>query len=136
MLLTGGFEAHVALPIKPCVPVPGVYLQDRLEFSIAAIDAALHEGHGTFPYSDAGAVFLLKQFGQYQGAGVLTGLGLLLRHTAQRKRLPFTAVFGRTCLPVLGKFFTIGTSDVLPHRLDQPVPSFYLGQGIFPFGGG
>jgi hypothetical protein len=28
--------------------------------------------------------FSLRQFGQYQGAGVLTGLGLRLRHLAQR----------------------------------------------------
>ena len=37
----------------------------------------------------------LRQAGQYQGAGVFTGLGLRLRHLAQRKRLPFTAVLGR-----------------------------------------
>ena len=56
------------------------------------------------------ASFSLRQFGQYQGAGVFTGFGLRLRHLAQRKRLPFTAVFGRTFFPVLGKFFAIGTS--------------------------
>jgi hypothetical protein len=49
----------------------------------------------------------LRQFGQYHGAGVLTGFGLRLRHLAQRKRLPFTAVFGRNFFPVLGKFFAI-----------------------------
>ena len=53
------------------------------------------------------------QFGQYQGAGVFTGLGLRLRHLAQRKRLPFTAVFGRAFFPVLGKFFDIA-SPVTP----------------------
>jgi hypothetical protein len=62
------------------------------------------------PYSDAGVSFWLKQFGQYQGAGVFTDFGLRLRHLAQRKRLPFTAVFGRTFFPVLGKFFAIATS--------------------------
>src|SRR6266404_5811696 len=46
MLLTGGFEAHFALPVEPCVPVPGVHLQDRLEFAAATADAALHERHG------------------------------------------------------------------------------------------
>src|SRR5258708_6888836 len=51
-----------------------------------------------------------KQFGQYQGAGVLTGFGLLLRHLAQRWRLPFTAVFGRTLFPVLNTFFANGAS--------------------------
>jgi hypothetical protein len=51
----------------------------------------------------------LRHFGQYQGAGVLIGFGLRLR-LAQRKRLPLTVVFGRTFFPVLGKFFTIGTS--------------------------
>lgn len=53
--------------------------------------------------------FSLRQAGQYQGAGVFTGLGLRLRHLAQRNRLPFTAVFGRVLFPVLGKFFVIGT---------------------------
>jgi hypothetical protein len=62
------------------------------------------------PYSVAGASFLLKQFGQYQGSGVWTGFGLRLRHLAQRKPLPFTAVFGRTFFPVLRMLFAIGTS--------------------------
>src|ERR1700704_1078776 len=43
-------------------------------------------------------------------SGVLTGFGLPLRHLAQCKRLPFTAVFGRVCLPVLKMFFAIGAS--------------------------
>jgi hypothetical protein len=43
--------------------------------------------------------------GQYHGAGVFTGFGLLFLHMAQRKRLPFIAVFGRFCLPVLSMFF-------------------------------
>src|SRR5438067_3305759 len=103
VLLTGGFEAHVALPVEPGVPVPGVYLQDRLEFSAATIDAALHEGHGESPP-------VLRQLGQYQGAGVLTGFRLLLRHLAHRKRLPLTAVFGRTFFPVLSMFLAIGAS--------------------------
>ena len=73
MLLAGGFEAQFALPVEPCVPVPGVYLQDRLEFSVAAIDAALHEGHGgSLPYSGCtlGASSWLRHFEQYQGAGL------------------------------------------------------------------
>jgi hypothetical protein len=53
----------------------------------------------------------LEHFGQYQGAWVLTGLGLLLRQLAQRYRLPFTAVFGRTLFPVLGKLLGIVTSN-------------------------
>lgn len=57
--------------------------------------------------------FCSRQLGQYQGAGVLTGFGLRLRHMAQRKRLPLTAVFGRIFLPVLGKFFAIGASSML-----------------------
>src|SRR5207247_111667 len=84
-------------------PVPGVHLQDRLEFSAATIDAALHEGHGDSPP-------VLRQLGQYQGAGVLIGFGLLLRHLAHRKRLPLTAVFGRTFFPVLRMLFAIGAS--------------------------
>jgi hypothetical protein len=43
--------------------------------------------------------------GQYQGAGVFTGLGLRLRHLAQRYLLPFTAVLGRYRLPVFGMLF-------------------------------
>src|SRR6266446_3937299 len=49
MLLTDGFEAQVAFPVEPCVPVPWIYLEDWLELSAATIDAALHEGHGTSP---------------------------------------------------------------------------------------
>ena len=44
------------------------------------------------------------QFGQYHGAGVVTGFGLRLRHTAQRYRLPRTAVFVRTCFPLRSLF--------------------------------
>src|SRR5437763_12685141 len=57
-----------------------------------------------------GASSSLRQFGQYQGAGVVTGFGLRLRHLAQRNRLPLTAVFGRTFFPVVGMFFAIGIS--------------------------
>jgi hypothetical protein len=57
----------------------------------------------------------LKHFGQYHGAGVLTGFGLRLRHLAQRNRLPFTAVFGRAFFPLLKMFFAIGAS--LPRQL-------------------
>jgi len=52
--------------------------------------------------------FSRRQAWQYQGAGVFTGLGLRLRHLAQWKRLPFTAVLGRAFFPVLGMFFVIG----------------------------
>jgi len=48
-----------------------------------------------------------RQLGQYQGAGVLMGSGLFLRHLAQRKRLALKAVFGRDFFPVL--------RNVLPH---------------------
>jgi hypothetical protein len=58
----------------------------------------------------AEASFSFKQFGQYHGAGVLTGFGLRFRHLAQRKRLPFTAVFGRAFFPLLKMFFAIGAS--------------------------
>src|SRR5947209_14851341 len=122
MLLTGGFEAHVALPVEPGVPVPGVHLQDRLEFPAATIDAAFHEGHRDSPrysgYADAepiDAPSCFRQSGQYQGAGVLTGFGLLLRHPAHRKRLPLTAVFGWTLFPVLSMFLAIGAST----RIDR-----------------
>src|SRR6266446_6910430 len=60
MLLTGGFEAYFALPVEPCVPVPGVHLQDRLEFSAATIDAALHEGHGISPLLRCRCIFLVQ----------------------------------------------------------------------------
>src|SRR5947209_823818 len=63
MLLTGGFEAHFALPVEPCVSVLGVYLQDRLEFSAATIDAALHEGHGDSPLFRCRFVFLNSAVG-------------------------------------------------------------------------
>ena len=53
----------------------------------------------------------LKQLGQYQGAGVLTGLGLRLWHFAHRYRLPFTAVLGRTCFPVRRMFLSIMTTQ-------------------------
>src|SRR5207302_8357388 len=120
--------AHVALPVEPGVPVPGVYLQDRLELSAAPIDAALHEGHGISPrpkgYSDPEffrVASCFKQSGQYQGAGVLTGFGLLLRHRAHRKRLPLTAVFGRTFFPVLSIFLAIGASTgILSERWLAP----------------
>jgi hypothetical protein len=48
-----------------------------------------------------------RQSGQYQGAAVLTGFGLLRRHPAQRNRLPLTAVFGRVFLPVLKMLLAI-----------------------------
>jgi hypothetical protein len=59
---------------------------------------------------DAGGSLGLRQFGQYQGAGVKTGLGLRLRHLAQRKRLPRGAVFGRTRLPDVSFFSPIQDS--------------------------
>jgi len=52
------------------------------------------------------ASFSARHRGQYHGAGFFTGLGLRFRHLAQRYRLPFTAVFGRSRLPVLGMLFT------------------------------
>jgi hypothetical protein len=41
----------------------------------------------------------------------LTGFGLRFRHKAQRKRLPFTAVFGRVCFPVLRMFLAINLTS-------------------------
>jgi hypothetical protein len=55
--------------------------------------------------------FAFKQLGQYHGAKALTGFGLRFRHLAQRSRLPFTAVFGRTFFPVLRMIFPIGASS-------------------------
>jgi hypothetical protein len=55
-------------------------------------------------------LFCLAQFGQYQGAGVLTGFGLLRWHMAQRKRWPLTADFGRIFLPVLRIFSAMAAS--------------------------
>ena len=40
----------------------------------------------------------------------MIGFGLLLRHLAHRKRLPLTAVFGRTFFPVLSMVLAIGAS--------------------------
>ena len=54
--------------------------------------------------------FWLSQLAQYQGAGALTGFGLLRWHMAQRKRLPLKADFGRVFLPVLRIFSAITTS--------------------------
>lgn len=68
-----------------------------------------------FP-SAASCACLLRQLGQYQGAGALTGFGLLLRHFVQRKRLPFTAVFGRTLFPVLVMF--LATWNYTRHFLE------------------
>jgi hypothetical protein len=125
MLLAGGLEAHIALPVEPGVPVPGVHLQDRLEFSAATIDAAFHEGHGDSPP-------VLRQLGQYQGAGVLIGFGLLLWHLAHRKRLPLTAVFGRAFFPVLRMVLAIGASTRILVRTvelhEKPARLFRTGQ--------
>src|SRR5438093_117012 len=79
------------------------------EFRLQPSTLAHHRWHGDPP--------VLTQFGQYHGAGVLTGLGLRRRHRAQRKRLPLTAVFGRNFLPVLRMFFAIGLSGILSDQL-------------------
>lgn len=50
-------------------------------------------------------VHSLEHLGQTHGAGVNTGLGLRLRHLAQRNRLPAIAVLGRHRLPVLVMVF-------------------------------
>ena len=90
MLLAGRSETFVAFTVEPRFPILWVYLQDRLEFSAATIDAALHDGHGDFLGSEAlnseaiDSSARLRQRGQYQGAGVFTGFGLRLRHLAQR----------------------------------------------------
>ena len=54
-----------------------------------------------------------KHLGQYHGAGVFTGFGLRFRHFAQRYRLPFTLVLGRSRLPVRGMFFGMVSHNVL-----------------------
>ena len=46
----------------------------RLQMDASELDLKIHE---------AEASFSLRQFGQYQGAGVFTGFGLRLRHLAQ-----------------------------------------------------
>ena len=79
---------------------------------VRRFDAARNRLPAVKEENSHGAVASLsfKQFGQYHGAGVLTGFGLRFRHLAQWKRLPFTAVFGRACFPVLKMFFAIATS--------------------------
>src|SRR6266404_14732 len=74
MLLTGGFEAHFALPVEPCVPVPWVHLQDRLEFSAATIDAAFHERHGSSLLLRCGCVLLAQAIRAVPGSGSFDGL--------------------------------------------------------------
>ena len=64
-------------------------------------------------------------FGQYHGAGVVTAVGLRLRHRAHRYRLPRGAVFGRTRLPVVSLFSPIGTSR-------SSVSSSACGKGLWP----
>ena len=46
VVLADRFEAVVAFTVEPGFPVPGVYLQNRLQFLVATTDAALNEGHG------------------------------------------------------------------------------------------
>src|SRR6266404_1583155 len=90
MLLTGGFEAHFALPVEPCVPVPGVHLQDRLEFSTATIDAALHERHGASPLFRCRFLPVRSQLHAsacrlcYQLASLVLDLALDVSHSAAR----------------------------------------------------
>jgi hypothetical protein len=47
---------------------------------------------------------------------------------AQWKRLPFTAVFGRTFLPVLGMFFAIETPLIRRQPDLDPVPGSGIGR--------
>jgi hypothetical protein len=56
----------------------------------------------------------LRQFGQYHGAGVVTGIGLRFLRFAHRYRLPLLAVLGRTRLPVLSRFSPIEHSYLPP----------------------
>src|ERR1700722_20003690 len=69
MLLTGWFEADFTLPVEPCVSVPGVHFQDRLEFSAATIDVALHEGHGNLPLLRCSCAFLAQTVRAVPGGG-------------------------------------------------------------------
>lgn len=69
------------------------------------------------------ASFSGRHRGQYQGAGVFTGLGLRFRHFAHRYRLPFTAVFGRSRLPVLGMFFGTGSPRYLTSTVAMANPA-------------
>jgi hypothetical protein len=71
-------------------------------------DTGGRKPHSAAPHDAASISFW--HAGQYQGAGVFTGFGLRLRHLLHKYRLPLTAVLPRAFLPVLGKFFGIGTS--------------------------
>ena len=75
----------------------------------------------------------LRQLEQYQGAGFLTGLGLRRRHLAQRKRLPFTDVFGRAFLPVLGMLFAIEPLTNLGHHATSSVNAKSASQGLLSY---
>ena len=48
-----------------------------------------------------------RHLGQYQGAGVVTALGLRLRQIAHKYRLPRAAVFGRNRFPLRSRFSPI-----------------------------
>lgn len=61
--------------------------------------------------------------GQYHGAGVFTGFGLRFRHFAQWYRLPFTAVLGRSRLPVRGMFLGMLSSGYLTSTAATAIPA-------------
>src|SRR5262245_30636332 len=46
VLLADGPQADITFPVKPCVSVPGIHLQDRLEFPATPVDTAPDERHG------------------------------------------------------------------------------------------
>ena len=64
-----------------------------------------------------------RHLGQYHGAGVFTGLGLRFRHLAQRYRFPFTAVLGRSRLPVRGIFLGIVFGPYLTNTAATAIPA-------------
>ena len=59
----------------------------------------------------------------YHGAGIFTGLGLRLRHLAQRYLLPFAAVLGLSLLPVRGMFLGIASPGYLTNEAAIAIPA-------------
>ncbi|MFM8577240.1 MAG: hypothetical protein ACKOCN_00310, partial [Planctomycetaceae bacterium] len=67
--------------------------------------AAFRAAAVTLERSVSYSVIAVRHLRQYHGAECFTGFGLRFRHFAQRYRLPFTLVLGRSRLPVRGMFF-------------------------------
>src|SRR5262245_14100914 len=56
VFLAGGPEAQVALPVQPRLPIAGVEFHYGLQPGVAAIDAALDEGHRGYSHPVAANV--------------------------------------------------------------------------------